>query len=269
MSFEDFKNIYGRLSIANALYDEYEGALRGLQSAGVLEQMLENDTGISMPRFREDSARTRLAEKVAEYYARFKGQMTDYTKTNLDNILKDFNKQNIIRAASLGIQHNLKDLRDVSDTNKELTSYLFAYSLIERLKEEEEDEESMQGQSGGRHKRKKRLTREQRSMYTDMVLPLIIKERLRAAGKVPEKDLDFYAESIAYVAALSDRNYVANAKNEGQELLGKRIESIGGINDYIRKNLKEDTDYLLFARSLGEAYELSEAYKKASESEAH
>ena len=257
MTFEDFKNIYGRLKVASDLVEQNEPTYRNLDAAGALEQMLRagiNDPDAEMPNLQEDSPKTRQAIAAKNLYARNQQDILAYTKSNIDDILKSAGSQNIIRAASLSIQPNPED-------ESELAQYLYAYRLIDLLKVEEDTEDK----NDRSRKRKKRLTGEQRSKLTDMVLPLIVKEKLRAGGKVQDKDLDFYAKTIAYVAALSDRSYVANAMNEGQELLGKRIESIGGVDDYIKNGLKgkdedeENMKYLSFASSLGEAYQLSEA----------
>lgn len=249
MSIDDFKKVYGRLKVASDVVDQHELTYRNLESAGILEQMLGNDTNIPIPRLREDSAKTRQAEVAKNLYVRHQQEILDYTKSNIDGILKDTEKSKLIRAAALGIQHDPKDTSD-------LAKYLFSYRIIELLKQEEED---IQEEGDSSKKRKKRLSGEQRAELSQMVLPLIVKERIRAGGKVPEKDLDFYASNIAYVAALSDRNYVANAMNEGQELLGKRIEKISGVDSYIKNHLadtdkeKENAKYLSFVASLGEA----------------
>ncbi len=259
MSFEDFKNIYGRLNTASALCDEYEGTLRGLQTDGVLEQILVDETGLpkeQLPPVRENSVRTWKAEFALQRLGVAQGEILNYTKTNLDEMLNSYDKKNVIRAAALGVQNYSKD-------ESELASYLVAYRIVELLKVEEDTEDK----DSRSRKRKKRLTREDREMYTKMVLPLIIKERLRNAGKLKGEALNSYAKTITSLGEF-DRSYVARAINEGQELLGQRVENIGGINDYIKTNLKEDEDYFSFANSLGEAYELSEAHKKASESDA-
>ncbi len=248
MTIDDFKRMYGRSKVVGDIVDQDESTYRNLEASESLEQILEEAAGERL-NLREDSAKTRQAIAAQRIYIRQQKDILDYTKGNIDGILHDSEKKNVIRAASLGVK-NYKE-----NDESELAQYLTAYRLVELLKVEEDTEDK----NDRSRKRKRRLTGEQRGKLVDGVLPLIVKEKLRANGTVPEKDLEFYASTIAYVAALSDRSYVANAMNEGQELLGKRIESIGGAEDYVISNLREDKDYLSFASSLGEAYELSEA----------